>query len=67
MESETTKELWSKRYIGDAVYVKFDGYHLVLTTEDGTNVTNRICLEPQVYETLLGYAKNIIDGYNKVN
>lgn len=37
-----------KRYLGDAVYVEHDGFHVVLTTSDGMQVTNRICLEPGV-------------------
>jgi len=41
-----------KTYIGDGVYVEFDGYALVLTTEDGISVTNRIVLEPDVWASL---------------
>ena len=37
-----------KVYLGDAVYVTFDGYHVVLTTEDGIRTTNSIYLEPEV-------------------
>ena len=37
-----------KTYIGDAVYVDFDGYHIVLTTSDGIRDTNRICLDNSV-------------------
>lgn len=55
----TANRRWAKRYIGDAVYIEFDGYHLVLTTEDGIQATNRICLEPQVYDAMLEYVKNI--------
>ena len=41
-----------KRDIGDAVYVDSDGYHIWLTTEDGISVTNRIALEPAVWDQL---------------
>ena len=41
-----------KTYLGDAVYADFDGYHIVLTTEDGIRVTNIVCLEPQVLDAL---------------
>jgi len=41
-----------KQYIGDAVYVDWDGFHIVLTTEDGYRATNTIMLEPQVFEAL---------------
>jgi len=37
-----------KRYLGDAVYVEFDGYHIVLTTSNGIQDTNRICLDNTV-------------------
>lgn len=37
-----------RAYLGDAVYVKFDGYAVELTTEDGIAVTNRVVLEPEV-------------------
>jgi len=37
-----------KRYIGDAVYIEFDGLHIVLTTSDGIRDTNRICLDNTV-------------------
>ena len=44
-----------KRYLGDAVYAAFDGYHIVLTTEDGIEITNTICLELQVFDALVEY------------
>jgi hypothetical protein len=44
---------FEKTYIGDAVYVESDGYHIILTTEDGISSTNRILLEDEVLEALL--------------
>ena len=45
-----------KRYLGDGVYADFNGYEVILTTEDGTEIpTNTICLEPEVIEALLKY------------
>ena len=41
-----------KEYIGDGVYVLFDGYGLRLTTENGVETTNTIYLEPSVYRSL---------------
>ena len=38
----------AKRYLGDGVYVEFDGYALVLTAENGIEATNTIVLEPDV-------------------
>ncbi len=48
-----------KRYIGDAVFVDFDGYHIVLTTSDGLVDTNRICLEPSVYLGLIEFEADL--------
>lgn len=48
-----------KVYLGDAVYVEFDGYGLVLTTEDGIRATNRIVLEPDVYLRLTEYVDRL--------
>lgn len=44
-----------KRYLGDGVFVDVDGHGLVLTTENGVEETNRIVLEPEVYDALLQY------------
>jgi hypothetical protein len=45
-----------KTYLGDAVYGEFDQFGaLVLTTEDGISVTNKIVLEPEVIQNLQNY------------
>ena len=49
----------SKKYLGDSVYVAFDGYGLILTTGNGTVPTNSIYLEPEVYTHLLEYAARL--------
>jgi len=48
-----------KRYIGDGVYIDHDGFAFVLTTENGIRATNRIVLEPQVYEELVRYVADL--------
>lgn len=48
-----------KEYIGDGVYASFDGYWIELTTEYGEGATNRITLEPEVYEALVRFAKKL--------
>lgn len=48
-----------KTYLGDGAYVDFDGYALVLTTENGIAVTNRIVLEPEVYNALTYYVERL--------
>ncbi len=50
-----------KEYLGDSVYVDFDGYGFVLTTENGfpDDPSNRISLEPEVYQALVRYANRL--------
>lgn len=45
-----------KVYLGDSVYAAFDGYHIVLTTENGLGVSNRVLLEPEVIREFVRYA-----------
>lgn len=52
----TTADAPWKRYVGDGVYADFDGFSIVLTTEDGIRATNRIVLEPEVWTALKDYA-----------
>ena len=35
-----------KEYLGDGAYVDFDGYSIILTTEDGISTTNSVVLDP---------------------
>ncbi len=44
-----------KQYLGDSVYADFDGYHIVLTTENGYGPSNTIALEPAVLRALSQY------------
>lgn len=50
-----------KIYLGDGCYADFDGYAIELTTEDGISVTNRIVLEPHIYDTLVKYYKALYE------
>lgn len=51
-----THNLWRQPvYLGDSVYAAFDGWHVVLTTDNGTGPTNTICLEPAVIHGLIAY------------
>ena len=54
-----------KIYLGDSVYVQFDGFAFVLTTENGYGASNTIVLEPQVYNALVGYVKEIDKTFEK--
>lgn len=49
--------LVEKTYLGDSVYADFDGFHVILTTENGypDDPRNRIALEPPVFAALVKY------------
>lgn len=51
-----------KVYIGDSVYAVFDGYHIILTTENGYGPSNTIALEDTVFNSLLKYAERVYGG-----
>ncbi len=51
-----------KQYLGDGVYAAWDGFAIVLTTEDGISAQNTIYLEPQVVEALQRYIKTIYES-----
>ena len=63
------KQAFPKRYLGDSVYASYDGYHIVLTTENGfpTDPSNRIALESQVLSELLKYRDEIIQIIKEIN
>ena len=50
-----------KAYLGDSVYVEYDGWGLILTTENGlpADPSNTIHLEPEVVDSLLDYVAGI--------
>lgn len=50
----------AKRYLGDGVYVDYDGYYIVLTTENGINATNTIYLERPVLDALTDYMEELV-------
>lgn len=49
----------TKQYIGDGVYIDYNGYDIVLTTEDGITATNTIVLEPEVIYHLSQYLEQV--------
>ena len=50
----------NKEYLGDAVYCEVDRFgDIILTTEDGVNVTNRIVLETTVLEAFENYLRRL--------
>ena len=48
-------------YLGDGVYVSFDGYSIILKANDFRNPTDTIVLEPSVLEALNRYVQRIKD------
>lgn len=49
-----------KRYLGDAVYFEFDGFNVILTTEDGIRATNTIVMEPEVVSEFMRTVAKIL-------
>lgn len=41
-----------KIYLGDSVYVEYDGNRIILTTENGVGPSNTIYIEPEVWASL---------------
>ena len=56
-ERKETKLKKAKTYLGDAVYAELDGFHLVLTNENGVEVLDKIYLQESVVAALLEYLK----------
>jgi hypothetical protein len=50
-----------KAYIGDGAFVEFDGFAVVLSTEDGEQTTNRIVLEPDTLNSLLEWLQTMAE------
>jgi len=55
-----------KAYLGDSVYADFDGYAVVLTTENGLGPSNTIVLEPEVIAALDRYVKQLREAIESV-
>jgi hypothetical protein len=54
-----------KEYLGDGVYCDFDGYHFILTTENGEHISNIIYLEANVLKALKRYTSDVYSMLNK--
>jgi len=48
-----------KAYIGDGVCADFNGYAIILTTENGTSIQNTVVLESREWETLKEYISKL--------
>jgi len=61
MTNERIEHACRKAYLGDGLFVQFEHSTemLILTTEDGTEVTNMIFLEPEVLRELDAYVREL--------
>ena len=57
----------NKQYLGDGVYVEFDGWGLTVTTENGVAIQNTVYLEPSVLEALVNYDKQMRNKNDSAN
>ena len=48
-----------KAYLGDSVYCDFDGYNIILVTDNGFGPSNTIILGPEVMSALIKYSTKI--------
>ena len=46
-------------YLGDGLYVDFDGYQIKLYAHDGLRATNVVYLEPRVLEQFFRYVEEL--------
>ena len=46
-------------YLGDGLYVGFDGYHICLMANSHTEPTDIIYLDPHVYSSLQKYVNRL--------
>jgi len=55
-----------KIYLGDSVYAEYDGYNVILTTENGLydDPSNRIVMEPRI---ILVFTESIKKFYGSGN
>jgi hypothetical protein len=51
-----------KVYLGDSVYALFDGYHIVIITNNGIKDTNEIYLDPVVQVNLVKFIERIVEA-----
>lgn len=54
-----------KEYIGDSVYADFNGFEVILTTENGLGPSNTIIMEPVVLKHFLQYIQRVLPTPNE--
>ncbi len=48
-----------KDYLGNGVYVHYDGYSIQVRANDFENPTDQICFEPNIVEAFIRFAKRM--------
>ena len=51
------KQYSRNHYLGDGLYVSFDGFHFILSAEREPGITHWVGLEPPVFDALIRYRK----------
>jgi len=54
-----SEEKETRDYIGDGVYVTYDGYGIELKANDHLRPTDKVYLEPEVFKALIRFAKRM--------
>ena len=54
-------------YMGDGVYVEFDGFGIMLKANDHLNPTDEIYLEPEVLDKVIAFRERMKKKYAKKN
>lgn len=55
-----------KIYLGDSVYLQNDGFHLILTTENGIGASNTIALDSDVVRNFIKY-KDLVELHELIS
>lgn len=56
-QANQVKHNWS--YLGDGVYARFDGYHVVLGISNGGPVMDQIYLDESTYDSLVFFCNQV--------
>ncbi len=51
-----------KEYIGDGIYIKDNGFEVILTTENGISIQNEIVIEPSEWLAIRTYFERVYKG-----
>lgn len=59
------KKYSQKEYLGDGLYVEFDGFHFILSTERENGI-HWVGLEPSVFDELIRHRKQVYEDAEKI-